>query len=238
MSIINKITGLIGIVCFTVVAFEGIRVMKQNKSTIKVYGLADYIVTSDRARMVVEFTENGNDINEINEILNKNQKVIYDFLKKQGIDENEIQENSVEIEDNYYRYYSDKSGKIPDIRYKVTKTLTIDTDKIDIVKDLQSKTTKLLESNIFVTTSTSYSYSKFDDLKLKLIEDATKDAISRAKHISKVTNCKLKKLRNLSTGKFSILDGNSSTLDRDWSDGENTYKKRYRVIVNVTYDKE
>lgn len=239
MNVINKITGLLAIVCFSVVAFEGINLMKQNKSTMTVYGLADYIVTSDRAKMTLEFTENGNDITEVNEKIVKNQRTIYEFLKKQGIDEAEIQENSVEIEDNYYRYYYEKSGKMPDIRYKITKKLIVDTDKVDTIRSLQSNITKLLESNIFVTTSTNYLYSKFDDLKLTLLENATKDAMERAKHLSKITGCKLKKLRNLSTGKFNILSGDNATADRDaWSDGENTYKKRYRVIVNVTYDKE
>lgn len=239
MNVINKITGLLGVICFTIVAFEGINLMKQNKSTITVYGLSDYIVTSDRAKMTLDFTESGNDITEINEKLVKNQKIIYEFLKKQGIDDAEIQENSVEIEDNYYRYFYEKNGKVPEIRYKIIKKLIIDTDKVDIIRAIQSNITKLLESNIFITTSTNYSYSKFDDLKLTLIENAAKDAMERAKHLSKVTGCKLKKLRNLSTGKFNILSGDNATADRDaWSDGENTYKKRYRVIVNATYDKD
>ena len=237
MNVINKITGLLGIVCFTIVAFEGLNVIKQNKSTITVYGLADHIVTSDRAKMILNFVESGNDINNLNEKLYKYQKIIIEFLKKQGIDEKEIQDGSVDIEDNYYRYYYEKNGKLPEIRYKATRTLVVDTNKVDIVRDLN--VSKLLENNILITIEAKYSYSKFDDLKLQLIENATKDAMERAKHLSKVTGCKLKKLRNLSTGKFNILDGDNATMERDaWSDGENSYKKRYRVIVNVTYDKE
>ena len=239
MSILNKITGLLGIICFTVVSFEGIQVMKQNKSTITVYGLADKVVTSDRAFMTLSFSENGNNINDLNEKINKSKGKIYAFLRECGIEEKEIQEESVSIQDNYYEYYySNKDGKVPEIRYKITKKLVIDTNKVDIIKSLQSKITSLLENNIFITTDVKYSYTKFDDLKLKLIEDATKDAMERAKHLSKVTGCTLKKLRNLSTGKFNILDGSNTASDNEqWSDGENKYKKRYRVIVNVTYDK-
>lgn len=240
MSIISKITGLFGIACFTILGFEGIQVMKQNKAVITVYGLADKVVTSDKAIMTLNFTENGNNINELNEKINKSKDKIYEFLKKQGIEEKEIQEENVSIQDNYYEYYySNKDGKIPEIRYKITKTLVIDTNKVDLVKSLQSKITGLLENNIFVTTDIKYSYSKFDDLKLKLIEEATKDAMERAKYLSKVTGCNLKRLRNLSTGKFNILDGsNTSSDDEQWSNGENKYKKRYRIVVNVTYEKD
>ena len=75
--------------------------------------------------------------------------------------------------------------------------------------------------------------------KNPIISELLKDAMERASRISQVTKCNLKKLRNLSTGKFNILDGSNTASDGEhWSDGENKYKKRYRVIVNVTYDKE
>ena len=240
MSIINKITGLFGIACFTILGYEGIQVMKHNRSVLTVYGLADKVVTSDRAVISLKFTENGNNINNVNEKLSKNKELICKFLNKHGIDTKEIQEDNVEIQDNYYEYYyNNKDGKIPEIRYKITKTLVVDTDKVDLIKSLPSKITSLLKDNIFVTTNIKYSYTKFDDLKLKLIGEAAKDAMDRAKHIEKVTRCNLKKIRNLSTGKFNILDGSNTRADNEnWSDGENAYKKRYRVIVNVTYDKD
>ena len=240
MSIINKITGLFGIACFTILGYEVIQVMKHNRSVITVYGLADKVVTSDRAVISLKFTENGNNINDVNEKLSKSEELICKFLNKQGIDTNEIQEDNVEIQDNYYEYYySNKDGKMPEIRYKISKTLVVDTNKVDTLKSLQSKTTGLLENNIFVTTNIKYFYSKFDDLKLSLIEDATKDAMERAKHLAKVTGCNLKNIKNLSTGKFNILDGSNASADSEsWSDGETKYKKRYRIIVNVTYDKE
>ncbi len=240
MNIISKITGLFGIACFTILGFECIQVIKQNKATITVYGLADKIVTSDKAIMTLSFSENGNDINEINSKLNKNKKAIYSFLSGNGIEDKDIQEENVAIQDNYYEYYyGENKGKIPDIRYKITKTIVIDTNKVNIAREIQNKITNLLENNIFVTTNIKYSYSKFDDLKLKLIEDATRDAMDRANHIAKVSNCNLKKLRNLYTGKFNILDGSNTAADSEsWSNGETTYKKRYRIIVNVTYDKD
>ena len=240
MSIINKITGLFGIACFTILGFEAIQVMKQNKSTITIYGLADKIVISDKAKMYLIISENGNDMEKLNEKLKKDKEVIYDFLKKQGIDEKEIQEDSVELQDNYYQYYySNKEGKIPEIRYKITKTFVVNTKKVDTIRVLKSKITSLLENNIFVTTTVKYSYSKFDDLKLKLIEEATKDAMERAEHLSKVIGSNLKRVRNLSTGKFNILNGENNTPDdTNWSYGEDSYKKRYRIIVNVTYDKD
>ena len=241
MNIINKITGLFGIACFTILGYDLIQVIKNNKSVISVYGLADKVVTSDRAVMSFKFTENGNDVNDLNEKLLRSEKVICKFLNEHGIDKKEIQEDSVEIQDNYYAYYYEnkKYGKMPEIRYKITKTLVVDTNKVDILNSLQSKIADLLKDNVFVTTNIKYSYSKFDDLKLQLIGEATKDAMDRAKHIEKVTGCNLKKIRNLSTGKFNILDGSNTSADGEsWSDGENKYKKRYRVIVNVTYDKD
>ena len=87
--------------------------------------------------------------------------------------------------------------------------------------------------------SMKYSIKNFDDIKLQLIREAIEDARNRAELISKTSGYKLFKLRNVTTGKFNIINADiSSFSDCNWSDGESSYKKRLRLIITATYDKE
>ena len=73
MGIINKISGLLGVLCIAVFGYECIDTMKQSRSIIQVYGLADKIVESDHAIMTIKVREEGNSLNVINEKLDKSK---------------------------------------------------------------------------------------------------------------------------------------------------------------------
>jgi uncharacterized protein len=72
---------------------------------------------------------------------------------------------------------------------------------------------------------TQYLYSKLNDVKPAMIEQATKNARQTAEKFAKDSDSKLGKIKRASQGTFSIEDRDSSTA----------YIKKIRVVSTVEY---
>jgi hypothetical protein len=81
-----------------------------------------------------------------------------------------------------------------------------------------------------------YYYTKLDDLKLSLIEKASKDARLRAENIVENAGAKLGKASSASLGVFQIT---AATGDEEYSYGgafnTSSKEKKARITVRVTY---
>lgn len=231
----SRIKCLLTFCIFVVGLFEihrCIEIYKQNNSTITVYGLSDKVIESDHVIVKITLTELGDNIVNIGQHINEKIKSIKDILIQQGFKDTEISETGLNIWHD--RWHEKKNNNI-----EVKKFIIIDTDDIGKVKKLDTIQTEFLIKNIYATMSMKYSIKNFDDIKLQLIREAIEDARNRAELISKTSGYKLCKLRNVTTGKFNIINADiSSFSDCNWSDGESSYKKRLRLIITATYDKE
>ena len=83
----------------------------------------------------------------------------------------------------------------------------------------------------------SYYYTKLADLKIKMLEDATKDAKNRAETIVKAAGGKLAGLKTSNMGVFQITSPNSNDEDYSWGGAYNTWSKskRVRSTMRLTY---
>lgn len=237
------ITGMLGVLCFAALGYEALHIVQKKSSLIKVYGLADIVLESDMADLSIKIQEEGNDIKSASDKMQNAIITVAHFLKKQGYDNSEISENATEILDKYPTYYREKKYnkdiEKPNTRYDLTKSITIRTKKIDKVKTTLSNISDLLNEGLFVTTHVSYSCSDYDQIRVKLVQEATADSLARANAIANVTNSKITGLYNLSTGRLKILSADNNTDESSsWSDGEQSFRKRFRMIVEANYGKD
>lgn len=237
MNILDTSIKLIGVVGCLCIGFSVVQIVQRNNSTITVYGLADKIVTSNKAIVYVKLIKDGKILSEINDQIAKDKPIVYELLRKQGFEDPEISDEGIEIRDRHKHVYYDQHV-LPENRYEITHTLKITTKKVDLARKLDAALVNLLKSNIQIETDGKYSYDGDDELRVQLIEEATKDAEKRAKRVAATTGSKILGLRSISTGKFNILNGETNTADGEtWASGETKYKKRFRIIVNAIYNK-
>ena len=236
---ILKLSGVLGIVVACGVAFSVLDMVKHRRSTINVNGLADRVIKSDEAVLSISFTVESNKLSDLQSDLTQRTSVVTDFLRKYGFSADEITETSDEITDRladrYYRY-SSASVEKPENRYSLSRKLIVKTKQVDIARGLNSHLTDLYAQNIDAKIDISYLSSDFEKIRLDLLGEALEDAKGRAEKLAKISNQRISGLRTISTGRFIILDGENFTT-REWSDGEHSYMKRYRVILNATFDK-
>lgn len=245
MEVVNKVlklSGVLGIFAMCCLGYSVKDLMKQRNSHICVNGLADRVIKSDEAKLNISFTVEGNKMSDLKTTLASTSGKVIEFLHKYGFNDDEVAETSDEITDRladrYARYGGGNNVEKPENRYELKRTITVKTKQVDAVKSLNSHLSDLYEQDICATASASYSSSDFAKIRLDLLDEATTDAKVRVKKIAEAAGVKVRGLRNISTGKFTVLNADENRLDGDyWSDGERSYLKRYRIIVNATFDR-
>ena len=114
-----------------------------------------------------------------NTLETSNAKIV-DFLKSNGITDDEITIAPAEIIDMDAERYGPQSVKY---RYNVTSVLTVTTDKVDLVVKLMSRQSDLLKQGVAITggdyrftTQFLYTSTALNEIKPKMIEEATENA--------------------------------------------------------------
>ncbi|MCF0225455.1 MAG: SIMPL domain-containing protein [Fibrobacter sp.] len=199
---------------------------KDKERTVTVRGLSERIMPADFVIMPVVFTNAANDLDQLYSSIQANTDSVKNFLIKNGIEENEITVGAPSIEDIENSGYTGKTK----FRYRSTTAVTIATNKIEKVRDFSNRLSEMIKQGVAITTNhwqfpTSYQYTKLNDIKPEMIEEATKNARNSAIKFAMDSQSKLGKIKKASQGTFSIenRDENSPNI------------KKLRVITNIEY---
>ena len=116
-------------------------------------------------------------------------------------------------------------------RYNVTSKITVTSEQVDLVRKLLNEQGELLKQGIAVTTSNynvQYDYTKLNDIKPQMIEEATKNARLAAEKFAKDSESELGKIKHAYQGQFTINDRDMNT----------PHIKRIRVVTTIDYSLE
>lgn len=229
-----NLTMIICTIIIGAIAYYGIKTIEKYNSYISTNGVSTRIVESDLAQLQITIS---NETNTIKDIQNKRQidkKDVMEFLKKNGITDDNITHTDCSIEDMLRWTDNTKDKK----KYKISDIIYIKSNDVYMVKKIAGMiSSEFIEKGIIIDTNVKYLYKDLDTLRIEMIEEATEDSRNRADHISKVSKMKLIGLRNLHTGKFSIAaEDSSATNDSVYDEGENSINKRVRVVVQGTFN--
>ncbi len=171
--------------------------------------------------------EIGDDLLKICTNVNAKNDTIVAFLKAKGISEKDINISAPEIVDLQAERYGNER---PPYRYNVTSVITITSSDVPKIKALITQQSELLKKGIAIISGDyryqiNYEFTKLNDVKPKMIEEATKNARATAEKFASDSDSKLGKIKNANQGQFSIVDRDSNTPDI----------KRVRVVTTVDY---
>jgi Uncharacterized protein conserved in bacteria len=207
---------------------KGISSVQDAQRVVTVKGLSEKEVPADRVTWPILYKETDNDLLSIyNKIERNNQKVI-DFLKANGITEEEIIISTPDITDNQAERYGPDNYKF---RYNASSTITVSSSRVDKVRPLISQVSELIKQGVAVQANRSYdntisyTYSGLNDIKPEMIEEATKNARSSAEKFASDSGSKLGKIKSATQGQISIYD----------RDENSPHIKTVRVVTTVVY---
>ena len=163
------------------------------------------------------------------------------YLMNNGITEDEIVFNSVDIYKTYKDIYDDNGNYIGREQdgYSLEQSVVVTSSDIDKVELISRDISTLLETGVELTSEApEYYYTGLDELKLGLIESATQNAKERIDIMAENSDAKLGKLRNSSLGVFQITAKNSGTGSYSY-DGAFDTSSRHKtasITVRLEYD--
>jgi len=225
--ILNVAAIIIGAAMLSCALYSSVKYFKSFDRVISVKGLAEKEVIANRVIWPLSFKEIGNDLESLYSSIKTKNKIIKDYLISEGLDESEISLSSPQIIDmNAERYRNEPST----YRYNITSVITVSSDKVELVRNLISSQSDLLQRGVALSSgdyqfNIQFLYTKLNDIKPEMIEEATKNARASAEKFAKDSESKLGKIKNASQGQFSIND----------RDANSPHIKIVRVVSTVEY---
>lgn len=221
---------LIGLLSLGYFISNSILTMKAMERTVEVKGLSEREVNADIAIWPITFNMADNDLIKLSNVIKDKNAEVVKFLKSKGFNDSEVSVSAPSIVDKLAREYD--SGNNSAFRFSASSTVTVYSNQVEKVKDARTQLGELGKLGIAIGNDngmngmgTQYLYSKLNDVKPAMIEQATKNARQTAEKFAKDSDSKLGKIKRASQGTFSIEDRDSSTA----------YIKKIRVVSTVEY---
>lgn len=196
--------------------------------TVIVKGLSEKEVSADKVIWPIVYKIVSNQLGEVNTAVNSKNKQIEDFLLKNGITKEEISISAADIIDlEADRYINTK----PPFRYNITSVIIVTSTNVDLVRKLITNVSELGKEGIAITATgdyrynVQYVYTKLNDVKPLMVEEATKNARITAEKFAKDSESKLGKIKTASQGQIYMADRDANT----------PHLKTLRVVSTIEY---
>ena len=193
---------------------------------VTVKGLAERNVDADLAIWPVTFKETGNNLAALYKTVQSKRQIIREFLVESGFEDAEISLSAPSIRDSQAEpIYGDQA--MPKYRYTAQQTVSVRTDKVELVKQTMEKSGELVGKGVVLVSGgyTDFLFTSLNDIKPDMIADATKNARKAAEQFARDSGSKVGKIRKARQGLFSI-----NIRDRNSPE-----HKVVRVVTTVEY---
>ncbi|EFN2828377.1 SIMPL domain-containing protein [Campylobacter coli] len=199
---------------------------KTLERSVTVKGLSQKDVEADTLILPIKFTRSNNNLANLYEELESDKQNIIRFLEEQGVKSDEISYNSPNIIDRLSDPYSNDTQAA--YRYIGTANLLIYTKNIKLGKSILENISSLAKFGIVTKIEDyeiEYLYTKLNEIKPQMIEEATLNARNSAIKFAQDSNSSLGKIKKASQGQFSISNRDKNT----------PYIKTIRVVSTIEY---
>ncbi len=201
---------------------------KEYERSVTVKGLSEREYPADIVIWPIQFSAADNDLAGLYDAIESSTAKIVEFLQAQGIEQAEITLSSPAITDKSAQQYG--SGQPAQFRYTAVQTVTVYSGNIETVRAVMGNLSRLGKQGIAFTganyqSKTEYIFTRLNEVKPEMIEEATKKAREVATKFAEDSNSRLGKIKRASQGVFSI----------NARDKNNPHIKRVRVVSTVEY---
>ena len=196
--------------------------------SVTVKGLSEREYNADIVIWPIQFTVASNDLTSLYNSIDEQTQNIRQFLEKNSIAPSEITLAAPAITDKLAQQYGGDNRA--EFRYSAYQTVTVYSEKIEAVRSVMGLLSQLGKKGIVFSgggyeSQTEYIFSRLNEVKPEMIEEATQEAREVAQKFATDSQSALGKIKRASQGQFSISD----------RDKNNPHIKRIRVVSTVEY---
>ena len=135
---------------------DGIESFVNRDRIVTVKGLAEREVKADRVIWPVGYRELGNDLQDVYKQIEIRQNQVLFFLRNAGLADSEISVTAPKVSDAQAEGYGSQDKKF---RYNMVQSITVTTDKVDLVLDLMKRLSELLKDGVALANGYSWQTS-------------------------------------------------------------------------------
>lgn len=204
-----------------------------SKNEISVTGSAYEIVKSDKGTLDFYIEVKKPTRQDAYKTMQEQLKTVQQYLKNKKIEKVEIKTlNSYPVYKNDSRGYSTNEVDY----YNFSQPVSIAADNVELIKDISNDITSLINDGIVISVNTpSYDYSKLPELKVTLLEKASKDARDRAISMLKPSHNSVGKISAVRMGVYQITPVDSTNVSDMGINDTSTIDKKVTAVANVTF---
>ncbi len=213
--IIALIAGICAIICVSIFTGNLVTYKRTSGSEgLSATGSANCDFEADLIVWRGSFSGQGSTTQEAYSSIKRDAELVRKYLVDSGVTEEEMVFSSVTINTRWESEYNENGDRIRDYidGYDLFQNVSITSADIDKIENISRDISGLIESGVqFASEEPEYYYTKLDELKLELIQEATENARARIDLMAQGTGSTVGELLTANLGVFQITAQNSNT---------------------------
>jgi hypothetical protein len=196
--------------------------------SVTVKGLSEKEYMADIVIWPIQFTVADNDLTSLYRSLEQQSATIKEFLIEMGLNQDEISISVPTITDKSAQSYGNTGNT--QFRYVASQTVTVYSSNIEATRQVMNSLSSLGKEGIVFSgadyrASTQYLFTRLNEVKPDMIEEATTKAREVAQKFAEDSESQLGKIKRAAQGQFSI----------GVRDANNPHIKKVRVVSTIEY---
>jgi uncharacterized protein len=215
---------------------DGLRRSKMAEHrTVSVRGVSERDVTADLATWTVNFSHQGTDFASIQQSVDAQARAVRAFFQRAGFRPDEISDSDVSVSREQPR---DKDGQpVGPLRLTVKRSIQLRTGNVMRLRAAYAAQSELLREGVEVSgTNASYTFTRLNALKPRMIAEATQNARRSAEEFARDSGTSVGRIKTASQGYFSVGPRDGDECDGCSGNGGNSPFQKVRVVTSVDYE--
>ena len=212
-----------------------IQIKRLSTEVVSVKGSSERRITSDQIVWRFAYSRRDPIMQTAYQMADKDREIVHQYLLAQGIREAEITFDTLGSEILYKK--NEKGNDTNTIEaYKYRQSIEIKSDRVAAVNEVAQKAGTLISQGVELEmTNPQYFYTKLPELKLEMLEEAAKNAKSRAEKMASATGNKVGFMRAARMGVFQITPVTSVDVS-DWGQNDtSSLEKKVMAVVSADF---
>lgn len=211
---------------------------------IEVKGLSEKTVKADIGEISIKFSNNGySNLEELYKKRTADKDKVMIFLKTQGVTDDEITNYSMETsdyEESDKKMFADGITKIEQRTvFRSRDTITVKTTRLEKIEKIRSEIVKLSAEGVLLEYKFSYRLTRFIDVKLEMMKEASENAYDNAKKFVEPYNFEVGDVVYLKQGEVTIRAEDENEEVSSWDSQESkSVNKKLRLVVRAGYSQK
>lgn len=152
------------------------------------------------------------------------------FLKEKNIADNQVNISPIFMDQNWDQPQGAEKS------YTLRQTIEINSSDVSGISDIAKNINPLIEKGVvFSTQSLEFTYTKLPEERIAMLDDAMKDARSRASKLASYSNKVVSQVKTASTGVVQVMPSGSNQISDYGMYDTSTIDKDIMLTVKATF---